>query len=346
MLTRSRREVSRGDAGMVLLVALVLGSGSGLLGQSCTTQSKMTDVMRTGLSDAAMALAQAVLAGDAGKVQASTVAEYASGAGFEQTAALVQATSAKIAGDALAVTQIYELDATNRKAGDTSDADFSCVLVGTVAETDFSISGLPPGMYGFAMVEATGQRPYLLALLLRQDAGVWKMAGFYPRARTAAGHDGLWYWTAAREHVKAKETWLAWLLYGEADKLLRPANFATSTGLDKLRGEQRAALPPELTDGISASIPLGLRAKDGAEYSFTGMDAEASGDGKQLNLVLHLKAESVTDLEATRARNRAAAKTLLDAHKDLRKVFDRVLVFAEANGQSPLVTDNTTAEIP
>jgi len=306
----------------------------------------MTPEVRSGLADAALSFAQAVLAGDTAKVQAATVAEYATGAGFAQTSALVQSTAAKLTGDALAVTQIYLLDAKNRKAGDPSDADFSCVLTGTAAETDFSISGLPPGAYGFAMVEATGARPFLLALLMRQDAGVWKMAGFYPRARTAAGHDGMWYWTAARDHVKAKELWVAWLFYGEADKLLRPANFATSTGLDKLRAEERSALPAELTDGISAQTPLALKAADGSDYSFVGIDAEGSEDGKQLNLLLRLKADSVSDVEATKTRNRAAAKALLDAHKELRPAFNRVLVFAEAAGQSPLVTDNTMQEIP
>jgi hypothetical protein len=344
MLRRGRYDVARGVAGAVLMLALM--TGARVVAQSCTTEAKMTAEVRSRLGDAALGIAQAVLAGDAAKVQGSTVAEYASGAAFAQTAALVQATSAKVAGDTLAVTRMYVLDATYRKAGDMSDADFSCVLVGTVAETDFSISGLPPGLYGFAMVEATGARPYLLAMLLRQDGGVWKMAGFYPRARTAAGHDGLWYWTAAREHVKAKELWLAWLFYGEADKLLRPANFATSTGLDKLRAEQRASVPPELADGISASTPLALKAPDGAEYSFTGMDAESSGDGKSLDLVLRLKAESVADVEGTKARNRAAAKALFDAHKELRAGFGRVLVFAEAAGQSPVVTDITVGEIP
>jgi hypothetical protein len=325
---------------------MIVVPGARVLAQSCTTQAKMTADVRSGLADAALRIAQAIQVGDAAKVQSATVAEYASGTAFAGTASLVQSVAGKVGPDTLAVTQIYLLDAKNRKAGDSSDADFSCVLSGTAAETDFSIAGLPPGTYGFAMVEATGARPYLLALLLRQDGGVWKMAGFYPRARTAAGHDGLWYWTGARDHAKAKEVWLAWLLYGEADKLLRPANFATSTGLDKLRSEQRAAMPPELTDGISSETPLAVKSSDGKDYSFTSIEAEGSDDGKDLNLVLHLKADSVADIEATKARNRAAAKTLLDAHRELRQGFNRVLVFADAPGQSPLVTDDTMQQIP
>lgn len=351
---------TRGVAGAAYLPALVLGFAALLpvAAQTCTTQAKMSTEMRTGLSDAAMSLAQDVKAGDAEKVQATTVAEFAGSAAFAPTAFLVQSTAGKLAGDSLRVTQIYTLDAQARKAGDSSDADFSCLLAGTASETDFSIAGLPPGMYGFAMVEATGDRPWLLSFLLRQDSGVWKMAGFYPRATTAAGHDGVWYWSTAREDAKAKNLWLAWLLYGEADQLLRPANFVTSTNLDRLRSEQRSAVPPELGDGISAQTPLVVEGSDETEFSFTSIGAEGSEDGKQLDLMLHLRAEvagdatggttgaKAADPNAAKLRNRAAAKALLDAHKELRKGFDRVLVFADTPGQAPLVTDETIGEIP
>ena len=349
------------------LAALALGfTALPALAQTCTTQAKMSPEVRTGLSDAALSVAQAVKANDAAKVQAATVAEYAAGTAFAPTAFLVQATAGKLVGDSLRVSQIYELDAQGRKVGDSSEADFSCLLTGTASETDVGIAGLPPGMYGFAMVEATGDRPWLLSFLMRQDGGAWKMAGFYPRARTAAGHDGLWYWTTASDDAKAKQLWLAWLLYGEADQLLRPANFVTSTNLDRLRSEQRSAVPPELGDGISAQTPLVVKASDGTDYSFTSIGAEGSEDGKELDLMLHLRVvdpnaaggdpngvkagdangAKAVDLNAAKARNRAAAKALLDAHKELRKGFDRVLVFTESEGQAPLVTDETMGEIP
>jgi hypothetical protein len=104
--------------------------------------------------------------------------------------------------------------------------------------------------------------------------------------------------------------------------------------------------------------PLVVKGSDGTDYSFTGISAEGSEDGKQLDLMLHLKAADphaaggdasaakAGDPNAGMARNRAAAKALLDAHKELRKGFDRVLVFTEAEGQAPLVTDETMGEIP
>jgi hypothetical protein len=329
--------------GVLLILAPAL-----LHAQTCTTQAKMTSDVRSSLSEAALQLAQAVQQGDVAKVQATTIAEFASASAFASTEALVQSTSPRLANDALHVTQIYELNASSRSPSDTSDADFSCPLTNTTSETDFAIPGLPPGVYGFAMVEATGDHPWLLSLLLRQDEGGWKLAGFYPRGRTAAGHDGLWYWKSARAYAKADELWLAWIFYGEADELLRPANFATSTNLDRLRTEQRAAAPPDLINGIGPNNPLVVKGGNdpAVEYRFTSVSAEGSEDGKQLNLILHLRADDLGDAAAVTARSKAAAQALLDAHIELRQAFHSVWVFADSAGHEPLVTEQTISNIP
>jgi hypothetical protein len=336
-------------AGSLLGLFLVVG-GPRPQAQTCTTQARMSDSARSELTGVAMSLAQSIKDGSAAKVQAATIAEFSSADSFASIGSVVQTTATKLANDTLRVTQVYELDARARKAGDTSEADFSCALTGTTAETDFSISGLPPGLYAFAMVEATGSRPWLLSFLLRQDSGVWKLAGFYPRARTAAGHDGLWFWTSARSDVKANESWLAWVLFGEADVLLRPANFTTSTNLDRLRAEQTAAAPTELINGVGPDMPVVIKGTNSqgaaTDYKFTSMAAEGSEDGRQLKLVLHLSADYLADPVAGKARNRAAASALLGAHKDLRQDIDSVWVFADSAGHDPLLTEQPIAEIP
>jgi hypothetical protein len=346
-----RRQGMRGGTlpGM-LLGLLVIGAPSLVSAQTCATQAKMASDVRSGLSDAAIHLAQAVQEGDGSKVEAMTIAEFASASAFAPTLALVQSTSSRMGNDALRVTQIYELDASSRATGDTSDADFSCPLTGTTSETDFAISGLPQGLYGFAMVEATGDHPWLLSFLLRDDGGVWKLAGFYPRARSAGGHDGAWYWNSARTYARADELWLAWIFYGEADELLRPANFVASTNLDRLRSERRTAAPPELMSGISSNNPLVVKASDekgaATEYRLTGMFAASSEDGKELNLILHLRADDLTDPAAATARSKAAAQAMLDAHIELRQAFHGVWVFADSAGHEPLVTEQIISSIP
>jgi hypothetical protein len=171
------------------------------------------------------------------------------------------------------------------------------------------------------------------------------MAGFYPHESTAAGHDGLWYWRTARDDGKAKESLLAWVLYGEADDLLRPANFVTSTNLDRLRAERHSAAPPELGDGPSASVPLVVKSGD-AEFRFTAITAQPFNDGKQLILALHYDAAYIADPVAARARNAAAAQALIGAHQEMRSAFERVLVIADSEGHVPFANDLPMSQVP
>ena len=332
----------RGIAGLSLAVGL-LAAGP-LTAQTCTTQAGMQGPVRTALADAALMLGTAVKAGDANAVKAATVAEYANN--FAPIEYAIDTTSEKLKGGTLRVAQVYELDASGRKAGDTSEVDFTCPLKGTLSETDFSISSLPPGVYGFAMVEVTGgDHAWLLSFLLQQDGAGWKMAGFYPHARTAVGKDGLWYWSAARERVRDKQPWLAWMDYAEADELLRPAGFVSTTNLDKLRAEQHGAAPAGLGDGISAQTPLVVKAANGQEFHFTSMSNETAADDQSLHLVLHYAGTPLEGVEANRARDAAAAAAMMAAHPELRQGYSAVIVFGDVPGQNPSVVSLPVGEI-
>jgi hypothetical protein len=326
-----------------LLVALLFIAGNAVA-QTCTTQAKMTPEVRDSLSGAALTFAGNVKSNNS--VAAQAVADQNLTANFGPTAYLIRTTADKLTGSTLRVTQLYMLDASARAASDTTEVDFACPLTGLTSETDFAIPGLPPGTYGFAMVEAEGAQPWLLAAIFRRESDSWRLAGFYPHPREAAGHDGIWYWTAARKAAGSKDLWLAWLYYGEADQLSRPASFVSSTNLDKLRSEARSATPPELSDGISAETPLVVKAMGGAQFDFTAIRAEGSEDGKRLNLMLHMRADPIDDPAAARARNQAAAHAFLAAHKDLREVFNGVWVFAESAGHEPFATEQSMSAIP
>jgi len=332
------------NMGACLPVALMATMSVTVMAQTCTTQARMQGATRTALADTALQLGTAVKSGDANAVKAATVPEYANN--FAPIEYVIHNTSDKLKGDTLRVTQVYLLDVSARKSGDTSEADFTCPLQGTTAETDFSFSSLPAGLYGFAMVEATGgDRPWLLAFVLEQENGAWKMGGFYPHARTAAGKDGLWYWNAARTNAKTKP-WLAWMQYDEANELLRPASFVSSTSLDKLMAEQHAGAPPQLSDGISAQTPLVVKAADGQEFHFTSMTNENAADDTGLSFVLHFATDALPTAEANRARNLAAAKAMLAAHPELRQGYSSVYVFGDVAGQNPSVLTLKMTEIP
>jgi hypothetical protein len=299
------------------------------------------------LATVARGLAEKVIANDGDGIRAQTIAQFAQN--FAPIQSIVSGTSAKLKGATPAVDQVYLLDASTIKQnpdGSAANAQFFCTLNKSAAEADFTIPGLPAGKYAFAIVEAQGvATPVRLSFLLQDVGGKWQMAGFYPRAMTAAGKDGLWYWTEARTLAKGKEPWSAWLYYQQAEQLLNPADMISSTHLDKLRNELTAATPTAASAGVSASTPLVVKGHDGAEYHFTGLSVDDSLAKEKIDVTARLKVDSIGDPVAARKRNVDAMAALIGAYPDLRKNFHGVWIFAEAPGQNPYATELAMNEI-
>jgi hypothetical protein len=313
----------------------------------CTTQSQMTATDRDALAAAARGLAAKVQANDVSGLQAATATEYAQD--FSGIGSVVASTAAKVKGGTLTVEQVYLLDGTQLKPaadGSLPEAQFFCSLNKSVAEVDFLISGLAAGRYGFAIVDvADAPTPWRLSFLLRQDQGHWVMAGFYPKPVSAAGRDGLWYWTQARTMTAQKERWNAWLYYQQAESLLIPVNFIQSTHLEKLKTEASASAPPALSEGVSAEAPLVVKGPDGVEYHFTALGVDDSLAKDKIDITAHLKVDQIGDPVAARKRNSDAMVALLTAYPELRKPFHGVWVIAEVPGQNPFATEQAMSEI-
>ena len=313
----------------------------------CTTQSQMTATDRDGLVAAAHSLAAKVQANDVSGLQAATAAEYAKD--FSGIGTVVGSTAAKVKGGTPIVEQVYLLDGTQLKRGadgSVPDAQFFCSLNKSVAEADFLISGLAPGRYGFVIVDVPDTAsPWRMSFLLRQDKGQWAMAGFYPKALSAAGHDGLWYWTQARSMTAQKERWNAWLYYQVAQNLLVPVNFIQSTHLEKLKTEANAAAPPALSEGVTAEAPLVVKGPDGVEYHFTALGVDDSLTKDKLDVMVHLKVDQIGDPAAARKRNSDAMAALLSAYPEMRKPFHGVWMVSDVPGQNPFATEQAMSEI-
>jgi hypothetical protein len=330
---------------VAVLAAGILLSGVASA-EVCTTQSQMTTADRDALAAAGRNLAAKVQASDTSGLQAATMAEYAKD--FSGIGDVVGTTAAKLKGGTIAVEQVYLLDGTQLKKnadGSAPDAQFFCSLNKSVAEVDFLIPGLLPGRYGFVIVDVKSASPWQLSFLLRQDQGRWAMAGFYPKALTAAGHDGLWYWTEARAMAARKEHWNAWLYYQQAQALLQPAGFVQTSHLEKLKNEQTGAAPPALSDGINPNAPLVVKGKDGTEYRFIGLGVDDSLNAAKIDVVAHLKVDQIGDAATAKKRNSDASSALLAAYPELRKAFHGVWIFAETAGQNPYATEESMNEI-
>lgn len=320
---------------------------SGASAEVCTTQSQMKDGDRNSLVTTARTLTQEVIANDTAGLRASTTAGLAKD--FGAVTFLVANTAPRLAGGVPSVEQVYLLDATQIKPapnGGETEAQFFCSLNRSVSEADFVIPGLQPGMYGFAVVRVEhGATPWRISYLLERDGTAWKMAGIYPAAATAAGHDGLWYWKDARQRASEKQRWNAWLEFGEAETLLRPAAFVDSTHLEKLHAEQTATAPAVLSEGVSADVPLVMKAPDGAEFHVTSIRLDDAAGGDRPDVAVHLRVEPLADVPAARKRNEDAMRALLAAYPELRSAFHGVAVVAEAPGATPFTSEAQMADI-
>lgn len=319
--------------------------GVSIFAESCTTQSQMKDAERDALATAARNIAAKVQANDAAGLKSETVAELAGNFGAMQ--GLLTDTAPRLKGGALRVDQVYLLDASQMKPG--SDAQFFCTLNKSASDAEFLIPGLTAGVYGFAVVDvAATPTPWVVPMLLRREQGKWLLAGIYPRATEAAGHDGLWYWREARRLAAAKQPWNAWVYYGEAEGLLQPAGFVSSTHLEKLHDEQRAAAPPALSGGISNDVPLVVKGADGKEYQFTALGTDDTLAKDKLDLSAHLRVDQIGDAAAARKRNEDAMRALLNAYPELRSSFHGIWVVAEpagASGQIPFATEQPMTDL-
>ena len=80
-----------------------------------------------------------------------------------------------------------------------------------------------------------------------------------PKPMLEAGHDGLWYWIAARKYAQKNQNWGAWFYYRTAAYYLSPVDFLSSPNLEKLQKEEDKVHP----DGLpaTATTPLMLNAQ-------------------------------------------------------------------------------------
>lgn len=368
----------RHPASIVLAIVSLTFGLTHAVAESCVTQSQMQPADRDSLAFAARSIAASIQANDTTTLRTMLAPELAKDP--TQLVGLVASTASRIKDAQLTLEQIYLLDASQNKS--TSDAEFFCSINRTAASTDFQIPGLAPGVYGFAIIQAaTTQAPWRLSLLLRRNLYQneshtqipWSIAGLYPKPLTAAGHDGVWYWTQARSLTAEKQTWNAYLFYQQAQALLQPAGFVSSTNLDKLRRELTAATPPALSEGISPAVPLVVKAADSTEYRFTAIAADdsLSTPSGQLDLLVHLQLDPPPEPPAAdapkantkpsikpnskskpptpvdpRTRNLNAIAALVAAYPELRTRFHAIWIFADASGQNPIVTNQLVADIP
>jgi hypothetical protein len=254
-----------------LVFALVFPGLGRLQAVTCTTQSQMTEADRIALVQSAKNLGSALQAGNMPAVQGMTVK-----AQFDGIASTLTRTVPLLAGSTLTIDALYGLDASDLKSA-AEDTQFFCGVPGAPLHVDFTIPQLPAGKYALVIVHATGVKdPQQMAFLLQKN-GDWQLAGFFVKPLLVAGHDSVWYWTRARAFAQKDQKWNAYFYYTIAAYLATPADFLTSTNLDKLDQETTGVRP----NGLPGAQPLTL-ASGSNSFAVSDLHTDSSLGGLQM----------------------------------------------------------------
>jgi hypothetical protein len=331
-------------SGWIFLLASLSIAQATAVAEPCITQSQMQPADRDSILRTAMSLAQLTAANNTAGVRAQTMPAYAQD--FNGIQSAITTAAPHLQGASFVPDTLWILDASALKPaadGSPQDAQFFCTLNRSAQQTSFLIPSLPAGRYALAILNTAGTSdPWQVAMLLRENAGTWQLGGLFPRATTVAGHDGVWYWRTARDYATKKQQWNAWVYYAAAQQLLKPVAFITSSHLDALLAEQQRAAPPALSSGIGNDQPLVIAASQGrAEVRVTSLSAESAPDRTAgIDLLAHIRAADVlTDPVASRARNVAAAKSILAAYPELRSAFHGIWIVADLPGGGTYISE-------
>jgi len=301
---------------------------------TCTSQAEMLPTDRDPLAAVAYRLAVAVGQQDFNTLQSALLPAVTGQ--WEGIRGAAEQAAPLIKGGQVQIRNLYLLDATTLTG--PADTQFFCSDSSGSLTVMLTMHALPPGRYAVVLADAPGAAlAGQMSLILAWDSG-WKLGGFSAREGSLGGHDGVWYWSRAREVAKANLTWSAWYLYDAARYLLVPVDFLSSPNLEKLAHEQdllkespREAFPYTLTDG-----PRSWKV-DAIGFDTTLHEAD---------LGVTYESEGVSDPAARRTEAVAVFTALLKVHPGMRENFHGLWAYAMKDGKRTFAIELPMAQIP
>jgi hypothetical protein len=316
---------------------LVMPSAS--LAANCTTQAELLPQDRNALAVAAGRLSEAVLEQDYAALQAALLPSEAQE--WEGIRGAVEQAAPLVKGGQIQLRSLYLLDAASLAA--PADTQFFCSNASGSLTVTITMRALPPGRYAVALADAAGaplggQLGLILAWDGHGPAPGWKLGGLFMRQGIIDGHDGVWYWTRARELAKEGLSWSAWYSYEAARSLLAPVDFLSSPNLEKL-GTEQAQIRNSPLDAFPYSLPDGQRIW---KINAVRLDTTL----RQADLGVTYESTGVTDPAAMRTEAVAVLSALLKAQPGLRENFHGLWAYAVKDGKPTPVIELPMAQIP
>jgi hypothetical protein len=295
---------------------------TGAYAASCTTQSQMTPAQRDELASVARTLLWQIQTGNTAVLRSDVTPDLA--ANFDGIASSVSHLQPLVQPSEITVDELYILDASNDSASATQ-AEFYC---GSPV-VSLSFPALPAGIYALAIVHSTGvPHPQQISLILSKSAnGRWLLAGLFDRPMTEGGHDGLWYWVAARKFAQTKMDWNAWFYYRIATNLLDPLDFLSSPNLEKLQHEADLIRPLDLPGKAAMTFYT-----QDELITVTAIDTSTALGGLDLNVHYTPDAAHAAQLHDpvfARRQVTAVMAELLKMHPELQGAFHGIWVHAD-----------------
>jgi hypothetical protein len=327
----------------ILVLAAMSAFPSASLAVSCTTQGELQPQDRDSLTALGGRLAMAVLRQDYATLQGSLLpAEASEWAGIHDS---VELGAPLVKGGQVQLRTVYLLDASGLAA--PADTQFFCSNATGSLTVTMNMRALPAGKYAVVLADAVGaplagQMGMVLAWDPTGATPTWKLAGLTVRQGNFDGHDGVWYWTRARELVKEDQprtnSWPAWYSYEAARYLLLPVDFLSSPNSEKLAQEQT-----QIKNSPQDVFPYSLQEGD-RTWKIDSIHLDASL--REPDLAIEYESTGVTDPAAVRTEAGAVLSAVLKAQPGLRPNFHGLWAVAVKDGKRTPVIELPMAQIP
>jgi hypothetical protein len=303
-----------------MLFTLLLATSA--VAQECKMGSDLDAATKSALEETAQRYFKMAASGDVTTLQQSSIPAVASNFGGIQGA--INDNKANF-GTSSTVQSTYELDAPGNAP--IARAEFYCGIFNSPDRTGFVLNNLPPGRYALVILEAQGGKvPMTVSMILQQMASLqWKLAGFYARPTSLAGHDANWYLSQARQYKAKGQTHNAWFYYLTGWDLTAPVPFMSTKQLDTIGDEMQSARPADLPE---QQKPLTVSAA-GKSYQVTQLFAVPIDNGLGL-VVKYQVSYDVSNTSQAYSDNMEVMKALLAKYPEFREAFASVVARAVA----------------
>jgi hypothetical protein len=322
-----------------LVPALLMIVPAAALAASCTSQAELAPQDRGTLASIGEQLSDAVIRQDVSALQTVLLPSLSSQ--WEGIRGAVEQAAPIVKGGKVQLRNLYLLDASTLTA--PTDTQFFCSNPNGSMTVTISMHALPPGKYAVVLSDAAGaalagQMGFVLAWDTTGTPG-WKLGGFSAREGMFNGHDGVWYWTRARELARSNMPWPAWYCYEAAHYLELPVDFISSPNLEKLMQEQGQIKGAPTEDTFPVSVTSGDRT-----WKIDGIRFDAALHEPDLGVTY--ESTGNTDPAVARTEAIAVLGALLKAHPGLRENFHGMWAYASVNGKVTPVMELPMAQIP